>query len=292
MSDNQKILLVILMLPFRQTSSAVNALEQAVQITQPLARWLIRSGIGYTEFTNALKVVFFQQAYEESQRIGQKSTISSLSLLAGLHRKDVNVLYELRNEPRINSINKPISISAQVAGHWIANKLPKGIPFQEGEVNFSALVRSISNDMHPRSICNELQRLGAVRVIGDMVYLLEQAFIPDPISNEAQHIFTQNVVDHLSAGVYNLTEASPDAHFLEQSVFADSLSTQSVEKLKNLSAQTWRAVMQQVLQEAIDLDKQDTDIDGAATERFRVGVYVYTEANKPSVVDEHSEDQV
>ncbi len=146
--------------------------------------------------------------------------------------------------------------------------------------------------MHPRSICNELQRLGAVRVIGDMVYLLEQAFIPDPISNEAQHIFTQNVVDHLSAGVYNLTEASPDAHFLEQSVFADSLSTQSVEKLKNLSAQTWRAVMQQVLQEAIDLDKQDTDIDGAATERFRVGVYVYTEANKPSVVDEHSEDQV
>ena len=95
------------MLPFRQTSSAVNALEQAVQITQPLARWLIRSGIGYTEFTNALKVVFFQQAYEESQRIGQKSTISSLSLLAGLHRKDVNVLYELRNEPRINPINKP-----------------------------------------------------------------------------------------------------------------------------------------------------------------------------------------
>ena len=61
----------------------------ALRVMAPLVRWLLRSGVGYTEFSAALKPVFLAEAQLESERTGGKQTDSALSLLSGLHRKDI-----------------------------------------------------------------------------------------------------------------------------------------------------------------------------------------------------------
>ena len=91
------------------------ATDEALAIAQPLVAWLVRSGVGYAEFAAALKPVFLAQAMAEAQRLGHKPTDSALSLLSGLHRKDVRQMrasaegeaaelaYFASREPRVSA---------------------------------------------------------------------------------------------------------------------------------------------------------------------------------------------
>jgi hypothetical protein len=47
---------------------------------QHIARWLIHSGVGYTDFVAALKPIFYEQAMAELERIQQNKTDSAVSL--------------------------------------------------------------------------------------------------------------------------------------------------------------------------------------------------------------------
>ena len=267
------------------TATAASTLEHALSMIEPLACWLIRSGVGYAEFATALKTVFFDEANKEAQRIGQKPTDSAISLLAGMHRKDINALRLAKEHdvPKHRLVRKSISMSSQVLGRWLAKEWPHSIPVQDAPISFDALVRAISNDKHPRSVLQELERLGAVRVEDNQVHLLKQAFVPEASTMEAHDIFAANIADHLAAGVHNLTQtnnsgaaniSSNEAQFIEQSVFADELTEASTQKLRQLSAHAWQQIMHRILEQAILLNEQDAD-QPEATHRFRVGLYAY-----------------
>lgn len=262
----------------RQTATISSTLQHALSMSESLVCWLIRSGVGYTEFTNALKSVFFNEANKEAQRIGQKPTDSAISLLSGMHRKDINALRLAKEQKVLNPpMRKTISMPSQVLGHWLGKEWPSSIPLQDPEIGFDTLVRSISNDKHPRSVLKELERLGAVQVENGQVRLLNQAFIPDPSTEEAQNIFAANIADHLAAGIHNLTQISNTnpLQFLEQSVFADELTEQSAQKLCQLSEQAWQQIMHSILEQAIDLNEKDKE-QPDTNHRFRVGIYAYT----------------
>ncbi len=78
---------------------------------------------GVYQFTAALKPVFFQQAVHELERIDQKPTISAISLLSGLHRKDVTAYKEVISEGKDlteATTSEPISVPSRVMGLWLA----------------------------------------------------------------------------------------------------------------------------------------------------------------------------
>ena len=54
-----------------------HVLGAVLRVMAPLARWLIRSGIGYTEFAAALKPIFLEEAQRESQRSNGKTRDSA-----------------------------------------------------------------------------------------------------------------------------------------------------------------------------------------------------------------------
>ena len=47
------------------TNDAEFNLKQVLVLMNYLSQWLIRSGVGYTEFSAALKPIFYQQALQE-----------------------------------------------------------------------------------------------------------------------------------------------------------------------------------------------------------------------------------
>lgn len=49
-------------------------LEHVVSIMPQLIHWLIKSGIGYNEFSTALKALFYNEAIKELDAIRKKST--------------------------------------------------------------------------------------------------------------------------------------------------------------------------------------------------------------------------
>lgn len=265
------------------SNDAATALEHSQMILEPLILWLIRAGIGHTEFASALKPLFLKQAMAELHRLETKPTNTAISLLSGLHRQDVKSLKEARENPnyrREPKINSHVSVPARVVGHWIAEKWPESIPFLGEGQSFEQLVRQVSNDLYPRAILNELSRLGVVIEQQDVVQLKQQAFIPDTSVQETQAIFAANMADHLAVGVHNLTSA-PDEKCLEQAVYADELTVQSIQLLQQLSAQLWKSTAEQVLQEAIKYCAQDEG-NPEAVHRFRFGAYQFDEIDDQS----------
>lgn len=251
-------------------------LEHVVNIMPQLIGWLIKSGIGYNEFTSALKVLFYNEALKELDAIKQKKTDSAISLLAGLNRRDVRSFCQTYGEYTLIdqfNLQLPISVPARVVGMWINQKLPLEIPFQGEESSFESLVKQISSEKHPKSILLELKRLGIVIEKEDQIILQNSSFTPNPQADESKQLFTQNISDHLSAGISNLTNST---NFLEQAIFADELSQESIEKLNQLSVDLWNLMSKAIVSAAIDYCKNDEG-DADANKRFRLGVYQYNQ---------------
>ena len=260
------------------TPATTGVSEEALAVAQPLAAWLVRSGVGYGEFVAALKPVFLAQALAEAQRLGRKPTDSALSLLSGLHRKDVRHLRataqgdDAEVARRGAAWGRP-SPASQVTTRWLGLDWPDRLPFAGPEPSFESLVRRVSTDFHHRALLQELLRLGVVREDGDHVQLLRDAFVPDRRLKEAGQLLAGSVADHLSAGVHNLTSDGP-RRFLEQSVFADGLSPESVAQLQQLANQLWAQVLDAVVAAAVPLCEQDAHLTHG-TQRFRLGLFSY-----------------
>ncbi len=259
-----------------------SVVPEALAIAQPLVTWLLRSGVGYGEFVAALKPLFLVQAERELQAHGHKVTDSALSLLSGLHRKDVRALRESApGEQQVVTANRTAwgkaSTANQVATHWMGQAdLPDVLPLQGPAPSFESIAQSVSRDVHPRSVLQELQRLGIVREADGQVHLLRHAFVPDAALAEARALTAGAVADHLHAGVHNLTTQG-EGKFLEQSVCADGLSPESVQQLQQLANTLWAHVLEQVVQAASPLCEQD--LHHPDPQRFRLGLFSYSAAD-------------
>eukprot|EP01038_Epipyxis_sp_PR26KG_P001938 gene1938-2746_t len=74
------------------TSQPTLALDRVLRVLQPLVRLLLRNGVTYTVFAAALKRVFLAAAQQELASRGMAQTDSAVSLLSGVHRRDVRTL--------------------------------------------------------------------------------------------------------------------------------------------------------------------------------------------------------
>jgi hypothetical protein len=230
-------------------------LEQVLTMLQPLVVWLLRSGVGYTDLTAALKPVFLEAARTELTRIGGKQTDSAVSLLSGLHRKDVRAAGQTERAVDVRAqLGKPTAAS-QVMTRWLASDLPDILPFAAADPSFETLARAVSKDVHPRSVLLELVRLGVVEEVDNQVRLCRQAFVPDASLDDARRLLAGSVADHIEAGVHNLSAAS--ARQLEQ--LANSL---------------WRDVLATMVKAAVPLCEQDEPAGG--DQRIRLGMFCLT----------------
>lgn len=252
---------------------AETTLDSIYPMMQQVARWLIHSGVGYTDFVAALKPIFYEQALAELERIQQNKTDSAVSLLSGLHRKDVSAFRQQANQVSTETPNFAISVPARVIARWIALDLPHQISVSGEENSFEALVKHISTEKHPRSILFELQRLGVVVQTDQTVVLQQHSFTPDNQMQESKALFSANLSDHLAAGIDNFISEKPFTH-LEQAVHAEKLTAQSVDALRQLSIELWQDMAKQLLNAAIQHCDQDQEKDDAHYQ-FRFGVYQY-----------------
>jgi hypothetical protein len=261
-------------------------LRQTLVIMQPLVLWLLRSGVRHPEFSAAIKQAFLEQASAELHRLGEKQTDSALSMLSGLHRKDVRALipvleqiHQGKEALSRETLGRP-TVPTQVMTRWLTSGWPDTLPLTGMTHSFEALSRQVSSDIHPRSVLKELVRLDMAVVEGDQVSLLRQAFVPDKNMSEAGNLLSGSTADHLAAGVHNLS-GPDDKKFLEQSVFADGLFPESVKQLEELAGALWLQVLNAMVRAAVPLSEKDEPAGG--DQRIRVGMFCYSEPITPKM---------
>jgi hypothetical protein len=140
--------------------------------------------------------------------------------------------------------------------------------------SFDALARAVTTDVHPRTVLDELLRLGVVRLDGETVVPLATSFVPAEAFAEMVELFSANAADHLAAAVHNLTLDAPK--FLEQSVFADGLTEASARELASVAREAWAQAFATMVARASQRVEGDRDLAG--THRMRFGAYFFSES--------------
>ncbi len=250
----------------------------------PLAQAMVVNGVTYPVFAQALKRVFLEAARAELEKADKRVTDSALSLLSGVHRKDVRVMTEENSAALVASV-KAWSLVSEVVTRWLTHPAYLNdagqtltIPLRGDAPSFEHLSQSVSKDFHSRSVLDELVRLGLVRVDGDSVALTQDVFVSSNDFVNRAYFFSRNVHDHIAAGAANLAEVEGDPPFLEYAVFADGLSASSTHQLHVRARQLWLRAFRQIVSEASSLEEQDRSKPAEdRSRRMRFGVFFYEE---------------
>ena len=260
---------------------AALALREAAVLLAPVARWLLRSGVSYGALADLLKTVFVDAARAELERTGVAPTYSAFSVLSGVHRKDVRAISE---SPR-DAVSVPVRgvpLASQVYTRWLSDKRyrrrdgePRALPRSGAGVTFETLAHEVSHDVHPRTVVEELLRLGLVTQEGDLLIPVATSFVPSRRLDELTALFSANAADHMAAAVHNLTLDAP--RYLEQSVFADGLGAESIDSLHVHARAAWQDAFEMMVKEARKRVTADARLPEGEQQRMRFGVYFYSE---------------
>ncbi len=255
-------------------------LQESQRMLAPLAKALIQQGVTYPQFAAAMKLVFLEVARQELCARDQRVTDSAVSVLSGVHRKEIRTL----GKTAPAEMSPELTLASQIFTRWITdpnyrneNNKPIELPRSGSENSFDALASSVSKDVHPRTALEELLRLGMVTVEADRVRLNSSAFVPKQGFKETAALFSQSVADHIACGAHNLT-TQEDVKFLEQSIFASGLTDDSAKHLGDFARALWSGAFEKMVPKAEALVKLDKN-KVKATQRMRLGVYFYADTN-------------
>lgn len=245
------------------------------RLLKPLVRVLIANGIGLPYLVDLLKESFVGTAVEHFSPEGGRLTDSRLSVMTGVHRKDVKRLREASPDTALPP--RSVSRGARMIGLWTGD--PRYLdadqqPRRLGRQEFEALVLSVSQDVHPRTIIDEWLQRGLLEADenGDL-QLRSEAFVPSENASELAYYFGRNLHDHLAAAGENLAGHRPP--HLERAVYYGGLSAASVAELQALANARVGPLLVEFNREILARRERDRD-DPEARHRFCLGAYVYS----------------
>jgi hypothetical protein len=281
--------------PGAPSRAVVEALRK---LLRPLVKLMLTQGITFPYLSDLLKGLFVEVAEHDFRLDGKPPTDSRVSLVSGVHRKDVS---RLRNAaahetPAVSSV---VPLRAQLVAQWMGNLRycqedgqPRPLPrliSEGGDLSFEALVTSVNNDIRSRVVLDEWlhQGLASIDEAG-RVCLNTQAFVPSEDAQEKAFYLGHNLHDHAAAAVHNvLGNQTP---FMERSVHYSGLTSTSVQKLQSLSQALGMQTLLTVNKAAKEAEEADhlavkAPDQMAADQRFTLGVYFFATPMDPNGAD-------
>lgn len=268
-------------------------------LMRPLIRTLIARGVTAPAFYKLIKSVYVDVAHKDYALGDEPPTDSRITLLTGVHRRDVRAILSDESDAWETRRSKTAML-ATVLGQWMARRDyvdaqgdPIALPrTASGGPSFEALVSDINTDIRPRTVLDELVRQDLVVETADGLLAISADARKGPTSDDDKLVFfAANVGDHIAAASENLMSDVPP--FFERSVFYNQLSEGAVDAIEENA----RALSQDVLEklnaqsEALR-ENQSAGTEGA--ERYRLGIYFYRASDEPQAAppkDQKDEDE-
>jgi hypothetical protein len=266
-------------------------------LLRPLIRHLIGQGVTFPAFCELVKSAYVAEAERHDREDSTKEvTDSRVSLLTGVHRKDVKRLRAaLRAEREVPS-QRGVHIAARVIATWVstaryldAGRRPRVLPLRAAgrRVSFESLVREAKADLRPKVVLDELQRVGVVEVTAnDDVRLLRTAYV-SALPAEKLEFLSANVGDHLRSALHNIGGGEPA--FLERAVYYDAVPAEALASLRGRFFEQGDAFLRQINHQVMPLDDVPMGTGDQARCRMRLGVYYYEEESREAGSGEHHE---
>lgn len=162
---------------------------------------------------DSLKGVYVEVAREQLQKQGAAASASRISVMTGVHRKDVSRLLEAAPVAKASK-----NLAARIIGAWRNSKRfcnasgkPRVLSAEGKESEFVSLVQSVSVDLNPYTVLFELERIGAVQRVRSGVRLVSRLYNPRGDSAAGIGLLGSDISDLMAAVEENIERTEPNA---------------------------------------------------------------------------------
>ncbi|GAP34376.1 DUF6502 family protein [Piscinibacter sakaiensis] len=269
-------------------AAAPGGLEAALQaVLRPLAELAVARGLPHALLDELLRRRLVQVAHAAHPTLPEHRRVSRISSATGLNRREVTRLLQAPAGPV--PVRLPVN---ELFAHWLTDPACRGPDGEPAELprlgpapSFESLAQDTSRDVHPRSLLEQLLRLGLAEhdEETDRVRLTRRSFVPAHDDAGLLRFLGENVGDHLSAAVANVL--SPEArkpHF-EQAVFGQGLPEAALPPLRDAVRRHWRALVDELVPMIEQAVAQAAEAPAAAAaaaapppmRRVRIGLYTF-----------------
>jgi len=263
-------------------------LEGLKQLLRPVARFCLNRSIKIQDGIEMLKHAFLEVAKEELEREGRLISNSRLSVMTGLHRRDV---VRLLLDGIVVTENAPLLL--RVIGQWQQDRRftskagkPRPLSIEGKKSEFVDLVQSVSKDLNPYTVLFELERVGAVQRDDEMLELRADVYVPSGDVKESLGLLGRDIEDLVLAVEENVfrTPSIPHLHIKTQ---YDNIALPAIQELRQwcveFGARIHAEVREKLSKYDKDLNPRLADEDGGAVIAFGTFSRVYRGSRAPRV---------
>ena len=254
-----------------------------ISILKPLIRILLRNGIAYGTFADISRKVYVDIGFEEAQRQGQKQTISNVSILTGINRKEVKRLHEALTFDAGDQSLRKFNRIVRVLGGWQHDlefldddHEPKDLLLEGESGSFTSLVKRFSGDMPVVAMLNALIDSGNIKVIDNgNIQLINSNYMPAADSEKKLAILGIDTAEFIETIDHNITLEHPENSWFQRKASNTRVSKSALAKIK----QRINKKAQQLLED-FDSDFSENEADNDDdSQAVSIGIY-YSENPK------------
>lgn len=252
---------------------------------RPLARIMLRSGIGYPQFAEIAKRAFLWEAQAERDGRGRSTNLSRIAIKTGLSRKEVARLTKdarvgRQSRQSIRSVDFRSLHAERVLQLWHSDARfvdrrgsPRSLEFADGDINFGDLVRAAGGDVPAGAVRAELLSAGAVVEAEDgQLRPVKRHFVPADVGEELLVGFTHMIVPVIE-GVARNTDERCSLPFIQRLVYSDRLSPDAVPLFRRVAREQVNGFVQSV-DDWLSANEVSDTRERQST-RYAIGVFYY-----------------
>jgi len=202
-------------------------------LLRPVLRFCTRHALYIQDIDPILKEAWIKVASDELVRRGEKITVSRLSVMTGIHRRDV--LKYSSPEKEQSQVKDFIS---KIMGQWQNNRsfvtkagAARVLSIGGDKSEFTALVKSVSGDLNSATVLFELERAEVIERVGSSARLVVDSYTPKGNSEAMFGILEKDLTDIVIAAEEN-SLASPEIPNLHCRTDYDRIRPAAIPEIK------------------------------------------------------------
>ncbi len=202
-------------------------------LLKPVARYCLQNSIRIQELYDYAKAALIEAATQEIKNSGHKVTDSRLSIMTGLHRRDITRLAGASPE-----LSRSASLISRVLAKWQTDKNlntkagePRTLSIDGEQSDFAKLVRSISSELPANALLIELERIEAVEHTRGGIKLRLRSYVPKGDLEQGFAILSDDT-EHLIQATSENVLTSPEIPNLHLRTEYDRIRPQALPEIR------------------------------------------------------------
>lgn len=280
--------------PEQQNLSAT--LRRAVRrVLRPLVRILLRNGVDCGSFEEEVRRAYVDVAMNDFTLAGGRTTISRAATITGLSRKEVARLHKQPVDAGPDTVMGQNRAATVIAG-WVRDTdfqdgrgEPRPLSMDDAAGGFPALVKRYSGDVPPRTVLDELIRVGAITLMPDgRARLLARSYVPTQDDAAKIDILGSDVSYLIDTIAHNLDHSGTTARY-QRKVHYDDLPEEYAEQFRIFAAERCQTLLEEFDEMLARGDRGlNPDVSGSGRRAAGVGMF-YFEEDLSDIPPDHGE---